>query len=123
MENIQVGEYIRTIDGYIRKVTQVNKKGSYEGLCYGAYSLDKKYKNSVGVSAKKILKHSKNIIDLIEIGDFINGKMCIDIEHYTRDDGSNGIDFVCIGGCVLKENIKTIVTKELFSSVKYEVER
>lgn len=63
---IEVNDYVRTTDGYIRKVTQVNKKGSYEGLCYGAYSVDKKYKNSVGISAKKIKSHSKNIIDLIE---------------------------------------------------------
>lgn len=66
MSNIEVGDYIRTKDGYIRKVTQVNKKGSYEGLCYGAYSVDKKYKYSVGISAKKIKSHSENIIDLIE---------------------------------------------------------
>ena len=67
MEEIKVGEYVRTIDGYIRKVIQVNKKGSYEGLCYGAYSVDIRYKNSVGISAKIIKSHSENIIDLIEV--------------------------------------------------------
>jgi hypothetical protein len=66
MEEIKVGEYVRTIDGYIRKITQVNKKGSYDALCYGAYSVDEKYKNSVGISAKKVKNHSFNIIDLIE---------------------------------------------------------
>lgn len=66
MEEIKVNEYIRTIDGYIRKATQVNKKGTYEGICYGAYSVDKPYKNSQGISAKKIKSHSKDIIDLIE---------------------------------------------------------
>ena len=66
MEEIKVKEYVRTIDGYIRKVTQVNEKGSYECLCWGAYLVDEKYKNSVGISAKKIKKHSFNIIDLIE---------------------------------------------------------
>jgi hypothetical protein len=63
---IKVGEFIRTTDGYIRKVEQVNQKGSYDGLCHGAYSVDMPYKNSQGISAKKIKSHSKNIIDLIE---------------------------------------------------------
>ena len=65
--NIEVGEYVRTIDGYIRKVEKVNKKNTYDNLCYGAYTLDSKYKYSVGVSAKKVKAHSFNIIDLIEV--------------------------------------------------------
>lgn len=110
MENIQVGEYIRTKQGYIHIVKSVHKDMIW--WC----DLD-------WIPEKDIVKHSKDIIDLIKVGDFINGKMCIDIEHYTRDDGSNGIDFVCIGGSVLKENIKSIVTNEQFNSIKYEVER
>ena len=67
MEEIKVKEYVRTIDGYIRKVIQVNEKGSYEALCFGAYTVDVPYKNSIGISAKKIKSHSFNIIDLIEV--------------------------------------------------------
>lgn len=66
MEEICINEYIRTVDGYIRKVIQVNEKGSYECLCWGAYLVDEKYKNSVGISEKKVKNHSFNIIDLIE---------------------------------------------------------
>lgn len=65
--NIEVGEYIRTNDGYIRKVIQANSKGSYDYLCYGAYSVDTNYKYSAGISDKKIKSHSKNITDLIEV--------------------------------------------------------
>lgn len=49
----------------------------------------------------------------------MNGKMCIDIEHYIRDDKSNGINFVCLGGSVLKEDIKNLATHEQFNSIKY----
>ena len=73
MEEIKVGDYIRTIDGYIRKVIQVNKKGTYDALCHGAYNVDIPYKNSLGISAKKIKAHSENIIELIEVGDYVNG--------------------------------------------------
>ena len=78
MENeIKVGDYIRTIDGYIRKVTQVNKKGSYENLCWGPYLVDDKYKNSLGISAKKVKSHSPNIIDLIEVRRLCEWTICI----------------------------------------------
>lgn len=74
MGKIEVGEYIRTIDGYIRKVIQVNKKGTYDALCHGAYNVDIPYKNSLGISAKKIKAHSKKIIELIEPKDIIQIK-------------------------------------------------
>ena len=114
MEEIKVGEYVRTIDGYIRKVIQVNKKGTYEGLCYGAYSVDKKYKNSIGISAKKIVKHSPNIIDLVQEGDYVNGL------RITSREG-NTLFISNIEHKILYEPIKNIVTKEQFNQVKYEV--
>ena len=49
----------------------------------------------------------------------MNGKMCIDIERYFRDDGTDGINFLCLGGSVLLENVQHIVTHEQFNSIKY----
>lgn len=85
-DEVKIGDYVRTIDGYIRKVIQVNKKGSYEGLCYGAYSVDIKYKNSVGISAKKIKSFSKNIIELIEKGDIVHTKDVLNEDYYYMFD-------------------------------------
>ena len=75
--NINVGDYVRTIDGYIRKIIAVNKQGTYGYLCKGAYSVDKDYKHSLGISAKKIKKSSTDIINLIKNGDLVN------IEFYS----------------------------------------
>ena len=126
MEEIKVGEYVRTIDGYIRKVTQVNKKGTYEGICYGAYSVDKPYKNSQGISAKKIKSHSKDIIDLIECGDYVNGK---EVKHIAMFEGFPDYPKLIFvdehrlipGETAENDEIKSIVTKEQFSQMKYIV--
>jgi hypothetical protein len=62
---IKIREYIRTIDGYIRKIDNINtdkNKITY----YGKYILDMPYKNSQAVAEKKIKAHSKNIIELVE---------------------------------------------------------
>lgn len=111
---IEVGEYIRTIDGYIRKVTAVNKRGTYDALCYGAYSVDIKYKNSVGISAKKVKAHSKDIIGLIEVGDYVNGQRVQGVSNITGwIDTREEI--------IYKDCIKSIVTKELYKEMEYRV--
>lgn len=110
---IQVREYVRTIDGYIRKVTQYNEKGSYDCLCWGACMVDKDYKHSKGISLKKIKKHSFNLIDLIEVGDYVNGMQVV--EKYE-----NSFAFEYEGQLFSNKQIKTIVTKEQFKSMEYE---
>lgn len=68
MSNIEVGDYVRTIDG-IRKIEKINS-GTHRTI-YGKYILDMPYRNSQSIAEKNILKHSKNIIDLIEDKDFV----------------------------------------------------
>lgn len=121
MKEIEVGEYVRTIDGFIRKVIKVNKKGSYEGLCYGTYSVDKKYKNSVGISAKKILKHSKNITDLIEEDDYVNGSKVVGKDNnciLILTDGGQ----TCYRNIFENKDIKSIVTKQQYDANCYRLE-
>ena len=133
MEEIKFGEFVRTIDGYIRKVTQVNEKGSYECLCWGAYLVDEKYKNSVGISAKKIAKHSFNIIDLIEVGDYVNGCLIVEInkDPFITNQTNLWTNMLLSYGepfsneyyklKILEKDIKSIVTREQFENIEYKV--
>ena len=125
---ICVNEYVRTIDGYIRRVEQVNRKGSYDRLCHGAYNVDIPYKYSQGISAKKIKSHSPNIIDLIEEGDYIQledrGKRFYEV----TTDYQGKLAIIDIGWNEYEEidetynqDIKSIVTKEQFESMEYEI--
>lgn len=70
---------------------------------------------------KIIVKHSKNIIDLIEVGDYVNGHLVIDIPR----DGSGAVylEQITEGALMptLKENIETILTKEMMDSISYKV--
>lgn len=76
-----------------------------------------------GLDEKEILKASHNIIDLIEVGDYVNGKKVGYIDdcegamreyYYDYEDAS-----IDVGHWF--EEIKSIVTKEQFSSMEYEV--
>lgn len=63
-----------------------------------------------------IVKHSKNIIDLIEEGDYVNGVRVLDI----TGDYIHTAEWDCYKGR-LQNKLKSIVTKEQFKSIKYEV--
>ena len=71
--NIEKGDYVRTKDGFIEKVRKVVCKNyPIKGLA-GSIICD----DEIGtiIEQEKILKHSKNIIDLIEEGDYVNGML------------------------------------------------
>ena len=118
---IEVGDYARTSKG-ITKVTDVFLTNISEitGL---AVRTDKPYGNV------DIKNHSKNIIDLIEVGDYVNGVKVVNIINYEGDT----IKVKQIGvnrdeNCILKplviteKDIKSIVTKEQFEQAEYKIE-
>ena len=71
-------------------------------------------------------KFSPNIIDLIEVGDIVNDEKIIDIGCLTNgpEEGTKVIDYYIAPNTVYylkNEDIKSIVTKEQFKNIEYEV--
>lgn len=99
---IEVGEYVRTDKGIIYKFTQRIKK-------------DIQLQDFINCNDGRMLKHSKNIIDLIEVGDYVNGhKIVMDLQaskkHYNTEN-----NFITAIGYTFEENeIKTILTHEQY---------
>lgn len=125
---IEVGEYVRTKLGYIAKITEIdnfiwfnNKINKESGMA--VYELSKvEFENLV-------VKHSKNIIDLIEEGDYVNGDIVVPID-YNEDEQGNY--FNVLGVMDIDDdyaypielsviNIRTIVTKEQMAQMEYKV--
>jgi hypothetical protein len=123
---IKEGEYVRTKDGRIEKIKETNKYGIVikhkdtndtfsEGINWYAES-------GREINKEDIIKHSKNIIDLIEVGDFVNGHRVIDIAEapvraiYTEDI-SQELALIPI----TEERIKSIVTKEQYEEIEYKI--
>lgn len=133
MEDIKVGEYVRTKNGKITKF--IIKKNVQIIVGHGMidFKILGKFENGFSISAnnkeelyieidKYITKHSKNIIDLIEIGDIlevyfpikkINRKIFVD-EYFKDSMILNGL---------ISENIimKSILTHEQFEANCYKV--
>ena len=95
---LEVGMYARTINGKIWII--ISQK-------------------AISGHRKDIIKASHNIIDLIGVGDYVNGVEVIDIddEWITMSDTQ-----VPILKSIANGLIKSIVTKEQFESIKYSLE-
>lgn len=71
------------------------------------------------VLATDIIKSSPNIIDLIEVGDYVNGKK---VAVNCKVKGGNMVLFTDMD-CANEKGIKSIVTREQFESMEYKVEK
>lgn len=129
MSEIKVGEYIRTDEGIIGKIKRIELDKNDISLKW--YVFDKKRPdiniiNEVYINKPYILNHSLNIIDLTEVGDYVNGEYVIQVskelncvfiettyyDELTEEEKHNFIK---------SEDIKSIVTKEQFEKVMYKV--
>ena len=75
---IEVEEYIRTNEGEIHKIIETKKDDEYS---YKYYICD----NDMGYLRSQIVNHSKNIINLLEVGDYVNGYKVISIDRNVPD--------------------------------------
>ena len=110
---LEVGMYVRTKDGNIGKITFISTLDNLINLDTESYSIGKHF----------ILKASHNIIDLIEVGDYVNGYLVYEIIEY--EDNTRAIVIGDDNKSIIWEEssqyIKSIVTKEQFESMSYNL--
>ena len=110
---IEVGDYVRSRAGHFYKITRIDENGLiYWNKIQCGWSMEQ--------LKDIVVKHSKNIIDLVEVGDIVHIKDVLheDItyiwsEDYLKalkEDIQNGIKLV------------SILTKEQMQSIEYKVE-
>ena len=115
-DEIKVGEYIRIPRSNIEKVKKIDKKNKIIYTNNDWYYSDWLDDDQI--------KHSFDIIDLVEVGDYVNGKKVI----YIDDCKGCMRQFLLDCDDIEKdcgrweEEIKSIVTKEQFENMEYKVE-
>ena len=118
---ICVNDYIRTKDGFIRKVGEIDRCQECNEKIYISVDIIDGLHFERSWHLKEIVSHSKNIIDLIEVGDYVNGKKVLrinDYEDFKRADFNLDYDD---GDAVYNEDIKTILTKEQYEQNSYKI--
>ena len=126
---IEVGEYGRTNLGKIIKFAWIGysegKKDESKVLLINNDILSNDfYYFKIG---EKIVNHSKNIMDLIEVGDYVNGKEVKQIAMFEGFPDYPKLIFtdekyLIPGETIENKDIKTIVTHEQMQSIEYKVE-
>ena len=131
MKNIEEGEYVRTKRGLIAKYLGFEKddddmefnKHLFNSKIYWYYEYYNEYvyEEDWEQFKENIVKHSKNIIVLIEVGDYVNGEKVVKI--FAPMFLSTGeLPYVITSKNKFEEHeIKSIVTKEAFAQMEYKV--
>lgn len=126
VEEIKVGEYVRTRSGNIGKVLDITNVTMQKRKKYLIkWDISKAYY----ITAIRIVKHSPNIIDLIENDDFITlGKNCYPLRVDAIWELGGELNIELDNGAQFEDikndkdfQIYSIVTHEQFNQVKYEV--
>ena len=117
---LKEGMYVRTKDGVIAKVEQIIDDEIHfdikpifsDGECLG-------YR---WFYVRDVIKASNNIIDLIEVGDYVNGSEVVfkDFNNLNEECLECGIGDYIVCSYEAKD-IKSIVTKDQFESMQYKV--
>lgn len=125
---LEVGMYVRTKDGYIAKYD--NSKHNCSGKYYGFASTIRdmrweEYDDDCFLwesELKNISKSSYNIIDLIQVGDYVNGHRVIFVNE-TFTYASVEVETSGVANCEIipKKDIKSIVTHEQMEQIAYKV--
>mgnify|MGYP004547450925 CR=1 FL=1 len=98
--------YYRTYSGSINKITSIKDYNEREYLLNGFY-----------INKDTIKKVSYNIIDILKVGDYVNG--CKVIKNTLKDGGN--IVIVQGGNCFTNEEIKLVITHEQMEQMTYKV--
>lgn len=111
--------YYRAYSGCINKITSIKDFNEREYLLNGFY-----------INKDTIKKASYNIIDILEVGDYVNGSEILGFENEYIEEKDT---FMPIGvvteNCylentdswIIEKDIKTIVTKEQMEQMTYKV--
>ena len=119
---LKKGMYVRTKKG-IGRVTEYTKHESWGYIVkvLGQYSC---YTHTSNGELSDVIKASYNLIDLIEVGDYVNGEKVTSAEPVDKKDIERYLGFGDYDYYIhTSEDIKDVVTKEQFDSMKYVVEK
>lgn len=118
-DKISVNEYVRTKDGIIDKVII-----EYDGKCNNPNCNEKHISCKYNYyNEKDIVKHSKQLIDLIEVGDIVKDKYNKYEVAFVKDDKIYCNDYNLDDSLITlrEQDIKAILAREQFEANCYKV--
>lgn len=114
---LEVGMYVKTKNGYICKIININDYRE-PNMKYG---IEANYlRDIMFIGDNDIAKASYNIIDILEVGDYVNSEK-IDYISISKDGKKRPLIRDNIYLFDKYKSINSIVTKEQFKQMAYKV--
>ena len=118
---MKVGDYVRTKYG-IKQIYEIDNNKTVWKYKFKLKKQDGDGCIDLGCfSDNDVIKSSPNIIDLIEVGDYVNGVLVESIYQREKDKLYIHSFDTEIMMCFTNNNIETIITKEQFERMEYNV--
>ena len=134
---LEVGKWCRTKEGTIFKIIggnvdmwEIDIDYSYLSKCenedYNSYA----YNKNNGLFEDLVVKASYNIIDILEVGDYVNGSEILDFKYEFIEENDNFTNFAVVtencylentDSLIIEKNIKSVITHEQFEQMAYKV--
>ena len=122
---MKTGDYVRTKSGLIGK--SMGSNAYDENKIAILIDNTKDIKLTPVIDKEQIINSSPNIIDLIEVGDYVNGHKVDEVDLDDIDDYGNDFRYIktehdfTLNHWVKENEIETIITKECFERMEYKV--
>lgn len=123
MKEIEVNEYVRTNNKGIKRIDRIDNNKTVNKYLYFTGIEDFEGKEYKIIKTTEIVKHSKQLIDLIEIGDIVKDKYNKYEVAFVKDDKIYCNDYNLDDSLITlrEQDIKAILTKEQFEANCYKV--
>ena len=122
MNKLEVGMYVRTKQGYIakfKKYDEIFDMLRFETPIFLRSWMPCDYMQKERFMNRYFLKASYNIIDILEVGDYVNGHRVEEID-FENEEIFTDSEYYC--GIVEFCNIKSVITHEQIEQMEYKVE-
>jgi hypothetical protein len=120
---LEVGQFVRFKDKrnitYIRKIREIPQDNRYASIY-----LDKEANYSKGLSLKNIIKASYNIIDILEVGDYVStitGECAVIAGVYNDINNKKYLRLCNCIGEYYEYDIKSVITHEQMDQMAYKI--
>ena len=124
METLSVGMYVRTKKGIAKIIDRILEPDHYYFKMWVTDKFLEINDDTEYISEVDVIKASYNIIDILEVGDYVNGNKV----DFTNNNNKLSYEDKCIGfydgdgDITLFENgIKSVITHEQMTQMAYKV--
>ena len=123
LEKIEIGEYVRTKSKGIKRIDRIDNNKTVNKYLYFTGIEDFEGKEYGIIKTTEIVKHSKNLIDIIEVGDILKDKYNKYEVAFVKDDKIYCNDYNLDDSLVTlrEQDIKAILTRESYMDNCYKV--